>query len=895
MKEFNGITLIALIITIIVLLVLAGVVLNSLFGTNGIISTTQDVVVLNNIKVLEENIELYKTGQKLEGKVDIEMYPIAKNEDGTYVTLSQMKTADELEKLPNELKYIMLNLSNKKGGTDIPKLEDLDYTKFYKLDTSKLNISEEEAENLVIYIEGDNYKVINLNGVTINNEKINVIIPLKNEAIPEYITVANNTYKLYGNGTLKALGEKTVNSGFSSDEVNEINYRFDQFNLEKINNQFGNKMSLPAKKIYFSTGTAYVIDQNNDLWAWGANDSNKLGLGHSYLVVEPTKILEGRCEQTKVSKVWAGATNTFVLDLNGNLWGCGTNSFGELGIGKGVTTDSYVKIDLTISGMTGNDIKYMTLSTITSRAVTIMQFNNGKVYGMGNNGYGQLANGKTAHVYELTELTNLNNCAYVETDGRAGLFIDSNNNLYKFGVGKDINNKTIYYTTPQKIKENVKQAINYGDSVINGITMDGKSFTIIKTQEKEITSIPTDVNAVLVGSRVIIANDNIYQISEDTATIIASSLKNVNKYYEERQMNGENKNMTVILKDNSTIYVNGAPDITKLGIKSNYSLKTVFTNAIFVEGNGGNINIVDTNGDVYENPSNKSEITNVKKIISSARQKYLISNDNKLYAKGQKYGTIWGEDKNIDEYVQIRNEEGEYFNNVKNIYTSSEGNSIIIQTEDNKLYWGGNANWITLPGISGDFQNTSGDWITYYPKEFTSPVLEQIKNKIKDIKYFYDFANSQNIYRANVLILTEDGKLYTLSMNPVTSGNNISYDRNKGDFSEIVIKDGTTVEQIATKDGLSLAILSNGEVYGWGYNFNGILGPEYKTGEAYPTPVKISGLPENIRYMSLGDKFALFISKTGEVYGIGNNDYGQLGTGDNIGRSEFVRCIELEK
>ena len=33
----------------------------------------------------------------------------------------------------------------------------------------------------------------------------------------------------------------------------------------------------------------------------------------------------------------------------------------------------------------------------------------------------------------------------------------------------------------------------------------------------------------------------------------------------------------------------------------------------------------------------------------------------------------------------------------------------------------------------------------------------------------------------------------------------------------------------------------------------------------------------------------------GGVYGIGTNDYGQLGTGDNIVASEFVRCKELEE
>ena len=47
--------------------------------------------------------------------------------------------------------------------------------------------------------------------------------------------------------------------------------------------------------------------------------------------------------------------------------------------------------------------------------------------------------------------------------------------------------------------------------------------------------------------------------------------------------------------------------------------------------------------------------------------------------------------------------------------------------------------------------------------------------------------------------------------------------------------------------------------------------------------------------MSLGNGFAVFGTYAGEVYGIGKNDYGQLGTGDNVGASTFVRCPELEK
>ena len=112
------------------------------------------------------------------------------------------------------------------------------------------------------------------------------------------------------------------------------------------------------------------------------------------------------------------------------------------------------------------------------------------------------------------------------------------------------------------------------------------------------------------------------------------------------------------------------------------------------------------------------------------------------------------------------------------------------------------------------------------------------------------------------------------------------------DFTEIKFE-GATVEQIETLDGLSLAVLSNGEVYGWGYNTYGILGEGYELGGVYPTPVKLN--LSNVRTMSLGDGFAIFGTYAGEVYGIGKNDYGQLGTGDNVGASTFVRCEELEK
>ena len=264
-----------------------------------------------------------------------------------------------------------------------------------------------------------------------------------------------------------------------------------------------------------------------------------------------------------------------------------------------------------------------------------------------------------------------------------------------------------------------------------------------------------------------------------------------------------------------------------------------------------------------------------------------------MFAKGNYYTGMWGGLTKKEEYEQITKDGNEFFTNIKDIFTSKRGCSVIFITEDNKIYWAGSDVYINLPGIKGDIYSTGNGNTTKYPKEVTSEILEKIKERIKDIEY--SSINQGGIYGANTLILTEDGELYTMSTNSNMSGNKTSVSNTSGDFSKLTIKEGTTVKQVVTQDGLSLAILSNGEVYGWGYNTYGILGASYEVGGIYSTPVKLEGLPNNIGYMTLGEGFAIFASKTGEVYGIGKNDYGQLGTGDSVGRSEFVRCPMLEE
>ena len=406
---------------------------------------------------------------------------------------------------------------------------------------------------------------------------------------------------------------------------------------------------------------------------------------------------------------------------------------------------------------------------------------------------------------------------------------------------------------------------------------------------KKITTIQ-DTNAHLLSNGNIYYDNKVYVQSTATTFILYSGDYVVEEIF-------PNIYNTSAYVTNGKLLISGRYNITRPGQKNIYQLREVFKNAVFLQGKKTNLSIVDGDGNIYETlTSRNTELSNIKKLVSSTGARYALSDDGKLYAKGLDITGMWG--SNLVEkksYVLVTKDGSQAFDNVKDIFATNtlaknHAGSAIFITEDNKIYWAGSDSVTGLPGIVGDTSYPGMGKVTNYPKEATSETLDKIKDRIVDIKTQY--INKAGIQGANTLILTQDGKLYTYSKGTsasITSGLN----RTVTDFEEITFEPGTTVKEIATQDGLSLALLNNGNVYGWGYNTYGILGDGYELGATYATPVKLD--LKNIRTMSLGDNFAVFADYNGAVYGIGVNDFGQLGTGDNQGADVFVRCRELEK
>ena len=837
-KETRAITLIALVITIIVLLILAGVTISTLTGDNGILTQATNAKIITEISQLKEEIDLYVVGEELNNVEGIDRYPIIKDE-----------TMESIDKnlLSIELKQKMSKWANKAQNGEIATIETIDYSKFYKIDKEKVQSANAfDGDLYLIEVDGE-YKVISIKGVTYQKEEINIIIPLNDMAEPEYITVGNNTYKWYGNGEISVIGELNSNSGITGEENTNINglLEFDIKELAKgtdmaFDNNVETEQNIAkvngVKKIYFSTGTVYIIDAEDNLWAWGDNAYNKLGQGNSYLVTEPTKILEGRTEgasNVKAKNVWAGPTNTFVLDTNNKLWACGPNEYGVLGQGNNDMYYNFVEVKIDGLDLNKTEIELHPISVDQQQySSVILECSDGRVYGCGYNRYGGFGIGTVQNYNKFIELSAYNkiwkNPKKIASQGIFLYVITQDGELYSSGYngyGTLCLGHTNHINNLTKVTENVKDVVIRANSRVVFLKESGDLYTNNNNGEIVKLNGLQDSELQFLGGTAVISNNQYYLINIDT--------NNLDRKYSSYEISNEIINLGTMTGfiSNNKIYLEGYPNITKPKSKSLYELRKIFTGAQFVQSGGNNINIVDNDGNIYEGINNKNtDVSNIKQLVSSNRAQFALSNDGKLYAKNNAY--MWGDETSKSKYTVVTKDGNEEFNNIDKIFAIREGNGCIFTTKDKEMYWAGTTSYVAIPGIKGAVATVGGGNRTTYPEKVENEVINSIVDKIKDIKFTH--INEGGIEGKNSLILTNDGKLYTYSTNSNMTGVGAT-----SDFTEVKF-DGATVEQIETFDGLSLAVLSNGEVYGWGYNTYGLLGDGYELGEVYSTPVKLN-------------------------------------------------------
>ena len=202
-KQVKGITLIALVVTIIVLLILAGIALNLTIGQNGIFTRAQEAVVVN------ENASIYEQLKMVVVDYEIDAVESKNNQ----AVIERLKT-DGYVNSDNTLN--VEKLMGRKMQTGNGNTENGDIYVLEQREGTEENTSEELNYYLIYY--NDQKKERNL-GLVIENEKTNVDSNVK-------ITISKTPEtELAGIVYLKVESVEGINSEIKIDEikVDELN------------------------------------------------------------------------------------------------------------------------------------------------------------------------------------------------------------------------------------------------------------------------------------------------------------------------------------------------------------------------------------------------------------------------------------------------------------------------------------------------------------------------------------------------------------------------------------------------------------------------------------------------------------------------------------------------
>lgn len=85
-----------------------------------------------------------------------------------------------------------------------------------------------------------------------------------------------------------------------------------------------------AKEIACGQKHSLVLDLNNVLWGMGNNERGQLGINSNKVLI-PTRILKDE-NPWKIKQIACGANHSLVIDMNDDIWGFGANDRGQLGL-----------------------------------------------------------------------------------------------------------------------------------------------------------------------------------------------------------------------------------------------------------------------------------------------------------------------------------------------------------------------------------------------------------------------------------------------------------------------------------------------------------------------------------------------------------------------------------
>jgi alpha-tubulin suppressor-like RCC1 family protein len=192
-----------------------------------------------------------------------------------------------------------------------------------------------------------------------------------------------------------------------------------------------------------ATGSNHTLAVNDDgtLWAWGENSNGQLGTGTTNDTSSPIQI----GSDTNWHHVGATFNRSFGIKSDGTLWAWGQNNGGTLG--DGTTTDRLSPVQI------GTDTDWLTVSPSATHTIALKT--DGTMWAWGSDTWGQLGTGNSSSLVPV-QMGSDSNWVDIATAPDTSFGIKSDGTMWSWGYGTP-SGSLLGYTTPSEVNSNPQQ------------------------------------------------------------------------------------------------------------------------------------------------------------------------------------------------------------------------------------------------------------------------------------------------------------------------------------------------------------------------------------------------------------------------------------------------------
>ncbi|XP_047195648.1 probable E3 ubiquitin-protein ligase HERC6 [Hippoglossus stenolepis] len=188
---------------------------------------------------------------------------------------------------------------------------------------------------------------------------------------------------------------------------------------------------LQVPVIHVACGNVHslALTKGGDVFSWGSNSHGQLGLGKE-VALQPTPVLVCALSGVPVTQIAAGASHTLFLTLAGLVYCCGANESGQLGLNR---VDEKGRFNICmVPALRPLGVSFMSCGEAHSAVLT----KDGKVYTFGEGTHGQLGHSSSANEVRPRLVDGLDGPASQIECGRSHtLVLGSSGQLWAFGNG----------------------------------------------------------------------------------------------------------------------------------------------------------------------------------------------------------------------------------------------------------------------------------------------------------------------------------------------------------------------------------------------------------------------------------------------------------------------------